>query len=194
MNLGDEPGLRHDHRQRAVPHLRRRRPARDTSRSLHAACRPGGARARAGACPTPAAGSAPRSARPTIREAFGDGWVLEALDDDHLPRRRSGVACRGARPAGGHRGRRARLARAGPPGLSDFGCAVVRAIRDPGAEIAHDVVIAGVGDAAGDAPACAGTPARRRRGRPARRRGWRRPAAASSAKPRSASAPRDLGR
>ena len=86
-------------------------------RSLHAACRPGGL-VHVLALSDGAADSGRRSARPTIRDAFGDGWAAGGARRDHLPRRRAGTARRGPRPAGGHGGRRARVAGARASPLS----------------------------------------------------------------------------
>ena len=96
MNLGDRAALRHDRRQRAVPHLRRRRPAEIRRQPAHRV--PAGRhRARARALRRGPRIRAARSATRSIREAFADGWVLEALDTDHLSRRRHRGARRGAR-------------------------------------------------------------------------------------------------
>ena len=62
----------------------------------------------------------PGGQRSVIREAFGDGWVLEALDETTYRGVVQEPHVRGHRPAGRHGGRRARLAGPRPPPLSDF--------------------------------------------------------------------------
>ena len=124
MNLGAEP--RYDTIvDSALFHI-----FDDADRARYvAACMPRAGRARwctCWRCPTRAADSVPRSARPMIREAFGDGWALEALDETTY---RGVVQEPQAEAIGlpvGTRGRRAGLARARPPPLSDFGAQTAR--------------------------------------------------------------------
>ena len=144
MNLGAEPALRHDRRQRAVPHLRRRRPAPATSRACTPRARPG-ALVHVLALSDAGRGFGPEVSEATIREAFGDGWELEALDETTYRGVVTGGARRGARPAGRHGGRRARLAGARPPPLTDFACADV-ARASLRTQDRSRIGIAGVGD------------------------------------------------
>ena len=100
MNLGDEP--RYDTIvDSALFHI-----FDDTDRpkyvaSLHDACQPGGI-VHVLALSDAGRGFGPQVSDEVIREAFADGWVLEALDADDLSRRRHRGARRGARPAGRH--------------------------------------------------------------------------------------------
>ena len=143
--------LRHDRRQRAVPRLRRRRPP-VTSPACTALRPVDRARARA---VRRGPGFGPQVSEATIRDAFGDGWELEALETatyrgrgHRAARRRIGL------PIGTRVDEPAWLAQ-GPPPLNAYSPRRSRGVRRRG-------------DAA---PGCAGTAARRlpcRRGRRAR--------------------------
>ena len=120
-------------------------------------------------------GFGPEVSEATIREAFGDGWVLEALDEATYRGVVQESHSRGHRPAGRHRGRRAGLARAGAPPLSDFVCVISALSASYAHTNRYGIGIAGVGDVEPAAHQRAqARSARRRRGRRGRRRGWRR--------------------
>ena len=165
----DEPcrraALRHHPRQRAVPHLRRRRPGAIRRAACTARACPA-ASCTCSRCPTRAAASGRRSASETIRDAFGDGWELEALEPATYRGVVSEVHAEAIGLPVGTPRRRARVAGQGPPPLNGH--------------VASS--IAGVGD--GEPWRTQRAQARQhvgRRGRRGRRRGWRPPARVSSA-------------
>ena len=108
MNLGDNP--RYDTIvDSALFHIFDDADRSKYVASLHNACRPGGivyvlALSDAGR------GFGPQVSDETIRQAFTDGWELEALDETTYRGVVTEAACRGARPADRHPSRRAGLA------------------------------------------------------------------------------------